>query len=92
MPWTNNPTIDALRRKYNVAIGVHQDCARALMAARASGVTATSALEEAETNARDELTLARDHLLAAVTAAITGQVDAELGSLPPDPSGPARTS
>ena len=88
MPWTNNPKIDALRQRYNVAISAHQASARALIAARAAGGAPSQALEEAEAKAAWELTQARDQLLAAVTAAITGQVDAELKSAPPDPPGP----
>jgi hypothetical protein len=92
MPWTNNPTIDAFRRKYNVAIGVHQAAARALVSTRASGEAPSREIEEAEATARAELALARDQLLAAVTSAITGQVEAQLRSRPPPDSDATKTS
>jgi hypothetical protein len=84
MPWANNPKIDALRRKYNVACSVHHECDRALTEARMSGTIPSDALKDAEAKAREEVTLARDRLLEAMTEAIAGHAARELGP----PGGP----
>ena len=80
MPWTNNATIDALRMKYNAAFSAHQSCDKALIDVRLCGEVPSQALKEAEIRARAELAEARDRLLAAMTAAITGHAAAELGA------------
>jgi hypothetical protein len=79
MPWTNNPKIDALRRRYNIAHSVHHERDRALTEARMSGAIPSQELMDAEAKAREELTLARDRLLEAMTEAITGHAEKELG-------------
>jgi hypothetical protein len=83
MPWANNPKIDALRRKYNAAFAAHHVCDRALIGARNAGDTPSPEAKEAELRTREELTRARDQLLAAITEAITGHAAVKLR--PPAP-------
>ena len=77
MPWANNPEIDALRRKYNVALTAHRDCHQVLANAHARGLTPSPEQIEAETKARLQLDEAQANLLAALTAVITGATSAE---------------
>ena len=74
MPWENNPAINSLRARFNVAVAAHQASAQALRDA-SQGAAPSPDLVEAEAKARLRLEEARGKLLAAITSAITG-VDA----------------
>ena len=78
MPWANNSKIDELRLKYNAAVAAHRACDATLAKLRNAGEIPSQGLKDAELRARDNLSHARDALLAAMTEAITGHAAAEL--------------
>jgi len=79
----NDATRRSLRLKYNAALAAHQGCLRAFTEASMAGSAPSIALVENEAKAREELDLARERLLAAMTEAITGQVAGDPAAIPP---------
>lgn len=76
MPWSHDPSVQALRLTYNAAIAAHAACARVLTEASIRGETPSHAAMEAEVAARARLDDARSKLHAAM-ALFVGAAAAE---------------
>ena len=71
MPWTNIPSVQELRMRYNAALTAHSAAKQALVEAMMIGQPPPE-LVEAEAKAEAHLKEIQKKLIVEVTAAITG--------------------
>jgi hypothetical protein len=69
-PWSHDPTVQALRLKYNAAFAAHQASAKGLTEAGLGGMTPPPAAVANEAQARFGLVSARAALFAAMAAIV----------------------
>jgi hypothetical protein len=70
MPWNDDPEIQALRQRYNVAVSAHASCSRALTETLLRGDAPSPMAVEAEATARERMIAARAQLHAAMARAL----------------------
>jgi hypothetical protein len=70
MPWSNDPTMQALRLTYNAAVDAHATCSRGLTEAVIRGEQPSAPLIEAEARAKARLNEARAKLHEAMALAM----------------------